>query len=257
MFILFDLGKTKLRIAGAEDKKNLTEIIILKTPLNLEAAIDLLSKTAVEISGGQIEGFCGGVTATLDKSRGTQTSELIKKRINRPVFIHNDASLGALGEAVHGAGRDERIVGYITVSTGIGGARIVDGKIDEGARGFEPGHQIISYKENQTLQNLASGEAIQKKYNRPPKELLDPELWTELSAILAVGVYNSILHWMPDIMVLGGSMITGSPAISVLDVEKHLRMINKILPTLPRIRMSELGDENGIYGALELLKTKD
>ncbi|MEK7551994.1 MAG: ROK family protein [Patescibacteria group bacterium] len=256
MYILFDLGKTKLRVAGTEDKKNITPVEILKSPNNLKSALDLLVETALKISGSKIDGFVGGITAALDKSRGKETSLIIREKIDRPVFIQNDSSLGALGEAIYGAGKNEKIVGYITVSTGIGGARIADSKIDEETQGFEPGHQIISYKENETLQNLASGEALQKKYNKPPKEIHDPELWKELGAILAVGVYNSILHWMPDIVVLGGSMITGSPAIPISEIEKRLREINTILPSLPQLKMSELGDENGIYGALTYLKQK-
>jgi glucokinase len=50
---------------------------------------------------------------------------------------------GGLGEAVFGAGKGREIVVYMTISTGVGGARIVGGKIDASAMGFEPGHQII------------------------------------------------------------------------------------------------------------------
>jgi len=253
MYILFDLGKTKLRVAGTEDKKNLTNVEILRSPETFEAAIDLVVETALKISGGKIDGFIGGVTANLDKTRGEKTESLIREKVDQPVFIHNDSSLGGLGEAVYGAGKGKKVVQYLTVSTGIGGARIVDGRLDKGTHGFEPGHQVICYKGNETLQNLASGEALQKKYNKLPKEIKDPKLWKDLGAILAVGVYNSILHWMPDIVVLGGSMITGDPAISIHEVEKHLKTINTILPSLPPLKMSELGDENGIYGALAFL----
>ena len=58
-------------------------------------------------------------------------------------YLANDSDLDGLGEATVGAGKGFNIVAYITVSTGIGGVRIVGGKIDVSTYGFEPGHQII------------------------------------------------------------------------------------------------------------------
>ncbi len=62
-----------------------------------------------------------------------------------PVFIDNDANLGALAERWWGAGRDVEDFTYIKVATGIGAGHILRGEIYRGATGFagEIGHVEI------------------------------------------------------------------------------------------------------------------
>jgi predicted NBD/HSP70 family sugar kinase len=59
-----------------------------------------------------------------------------------PVFVDNDASLGALGEYVFGAGRGSRDMTYVKVATGIGAGTVRDGRLHRGAAGTagELGH---------------------------------------------------------------------------------------------------------------------
>ena len=72
-------------------------------------------------------------------------SERLKAELACPVFLENDSAIVALGEAHHGAGKGDDIMAYLTVSTGMGGARIVHGAIDVNVFGFEPGHQYIDF----------------------------------------------------------------------------------------------------------------
>ena len=71
--------------------------------------------------------------------------------------IANDTAVVGLGEAHRGAGIGYNIVTYITVSTGVGGTRIVDGRIDRRIYGFEPGHQTIDI-DNSVWEGSASGQ---------------------------------------------------------------------------------------------------
>lgn len=50
----------------------------------------------------------------------------------RPVAVENDANVAALGEAVHGAGRNHNPVFYLTMGSGVGGGLVVDGRIYHG-----------------------------------------------------------------------------------------------------------------------------
>src|SRR6266487_4873823 len=61
--------------------------------------------------------------------------DIFHKQFNIPIFIENDAHTAALGEYIFGAGRGCKYMVYLTVSTGIGGGVIIDGKIYEGANG--------------------------------------------------------------------------------------------------------------------------
>src|SRR3972149_5827666 len=86
-----------------------------------------------------------------------------------PVFVDNDATAAALGECTFGAGRGYRHVVYVTVSTGIGGGIVIDGRIYRGASGAagEIGHEVVeeggpqcSCGRRGCLEELASGTAI-------------------------------------------------------------------------------------------------
>jgi predicted NBD/HSP70 family sugar kinase len=162
-------------------------------------------------------------------------------------IIENDASLATLGEAVYGAGKGFDIVAYITISTGIGGGLVVDRKIQRKKYSFEPGHQIVNYKTREVLHDLISGTALSKKYKKPAKEIKEPEVYIWISEILGVALTNTILHWSPDVLVLGGSI---TKDIDITEVEEQIQKNLHIFPDTPKIKRAELGAYNGIWGAL-------
>jgi len=257
MFIIFDCGATNLRVALSENKKTFKKVVILETPRSLNKIADLIHKTALEISDGKkVKAVAGGITGFFDNTKGEKIAKLLKNKFNTKVSARNDTALVGLGEAHFGAGKGLEIVEYITVSTGVGGARIVDGKIDKTAQGFEIGHQIINFDKNkkETLEGLVSGKAISKKFKKDPREIKDKKVWDDLAYTLSIGVYNSILHWSPEVVVIGGPMIVGSPAIPIKKVEKHLKQLVKIFPKVPKVKKANLKNLGGLYGALVLLK---
>jgi predicted NBD/HSP70 family sugar kinase len=71
---------------------------------------------------------------------------LLGERLGVPVYLGNDANLGALAEATFGAGRSVPNIVYVMLSEGIGGALIIDGMLYEGATGAagELGHVVIN-----------------------------------------------------------------------------------------------------------------
>jgi len=145
---------------------------------------------------------------------------------------------------------------YITISTGIGGSRIVDQKIDANRFGFEPGHQIIDILEDGSTKSLleyASGSSIKKIYNKEAKDIDDENIWNDLSEKLAYGINNVIVFWSPDVVVLGGSMMN-SPGISLERVKSSLKDTLKIFPEYSEIKKASLGDSCGLFGALAYLK---
>ena len=228
MHILFDIGGTKMRVSCTEDCETFHEPIIADTPSDPREGIELLfNRAAVFTKKKPIESVCGGIagtfshdTATLLRSPNLPDWENfpIRKEITRffkaPVTIVNDAALVGVGEATFGAGKGHSIVAYITVSTGVGGARIVDGAIDKYTLGFEPGHQIIDPDntlcpecEGNDLESYISGTAVTKRFGKKPYEITDPIVWDELAKFLAYGLNNTIVHWSPDIIVIGGAIM--------------------------------------------------
>ncbi|PIR40336.1 MAG: hypothetical protein COV33_00220 [Candidatus Zambryskibacteria bacterium CG10_big_fil_rev_8_21_14_0_10_34_34] len=253
--ILFDIGATKIRMAYSADGEIFEEPKVVETPKNYNDCRDIFNKLIRDRSNGrEIKSIAGGMSRSISDWNPEKLKEDLDKDFGVSVFIENDAAIVGLGEASWGAGRGFNIVAYITVSTGVGGARIVEGKIDEYAIGFEPGKQIMNIDSGETLEDLISGKALSKKTGKNPKEITDQNIWDEHAKILAVGLNNIIVEWSPDVVVLGGSMITGDPAIPINKTEEHLKEILKIFPKLPLIKKAELGDFGGLYGALAFLK---
>ena len=276
MFLVFDIGGTKIRLGASRDGNTFAgEPKEFVTPQKFEDGIALIKKTADEFRGEEkIDGVVGGIAGVLNKEKSQLAGaphipdwawkplkERLEKELSADVRLENDSALVGLGEAHSGAGRGFKIVAYITISTGVGGTRIVDGKIDEGSMGFEPGHQIIDPNGpvciacgvKGHLEAFISGYQMAIKYNMKPYEITDPDVWEELSKYLAIGVNNVLVHWSPDIVVLGGSMMK-KIGIPIVRVREHLKEIFKISPEIPQIELATLGDIGGLYGGLALLR---
>jgi predicted NBD/HSP70 family sugar kinase/DNA-binding transcriptional ArsR family regulator len=76
---------------------------------------------------------------------GVRAAEAFGSRLGMPVFVDNDANLGALAELRWGAAAGCRNAAYLKVSTGIGAGLILNGRLFHGSGGMagEIGHTII------------------------------------------------------------------------------------------------------------------
>src|SRR4029078_4659273 len=92
---------------------------------------------------------------------------------NVSLVLEHDADAGAIGEAYFGAGINYSMFGYVTLSSGIGGALIENKKPSSVSVNNEVGHQIVNFEESETWscgqkgcwESYASGTAFYKKFN--------------------------------------------------------------------------------------------
>lgn len=272
MHLVFDIGGTNTRIGISSDGENLTKIKIIPTFKDFNQGIQALKQIADEFSGGEkITGIAGGVAGPLDKEKtglaksphipswvGKPLKPALEKLFNCKIILENDTSVGGIGEATKGAGAGKKVVAYLALGTGVGGKRIVDGKISEDSFNFEPGHQIIKPEGEICncggyghLEVYVSGAYFPKIYQQNGQEISDPKIWDEIAKNLAIGLTNTTVLWNPDIIVLGGSV---SQSIPLEKVQAYLNEFVKIYPQVPQVVKGTLGDDAGLYGALELLK---
>jgi glucokinase len=277
MYLLFDIGGTKMRIARARDGASFDEPVVLATPKNdFREGVRMVADAARELAEGEeISAAFGGVAGPLDMEKSTLVraphipgwvGKPLRAELERAlgcrVALENDAALAGLGEAVAGAGKGFEIVAYVTVSTGVGGARIVDGRIDRNRFGFEIGHQIVRIDEVDAssgfaveaghIESYISGTAFVECYGVKAAEVRDNVAWDRAAQELAVALNNVAVFWSPDVIVLGGSMVTGDPAIPFEKVENYFNNVLKIFPEKPVLRKAVLGDFGGLQGALVL-----
>ena len=270
MKIVADIGGTKTRIAGSNDLMGFSEPVLYDTPKVYADGVNKFVETARRISGNDpISSVQIGIRGAILREIGAVHDEVltdwsekllchdIATRLSAHVEIENDMALVGLGEAVFGAGKGANIVVYLTVSTGVGGSRIVDGRIDRSATyGFSPGGQYLNIEPTITFEEMVSGAAVERQFKTHPKELgKDNPVWDELAELTAYGVHNTILLWSPERVVLGGSMFN-EIGISVPKVAENVKKIMKKFPEVPEIVHSSLGDFGGLWGGLALLRQR-
>lgn len=276
MYLLFDIGGTNMRLAISQDGKDLGAQTLIPTPRTYEEGIDQFIRIARKLSGtGIFRAAAGGLATPMDPEhtvvgrapnlpewRGKSIKKDLEALLGVPVHIENDAAMGGLGEATAGAGRGHEIVAYLTIGTGVGGARIVNGKIDQNALGFEPGHQIIEIDGAECvgcgvrghLEAYVSGTGIQRRYNTNAEDLHDEKAWKEIARYLAVGINNVLVHWSPDIVILGGSVMETLP---LGYMQEHLAKNVTIFPVIPPVKKAELKTMVALHGALAYLNALD
>lgn len=257
MYIIFDIGATKMRLAISPDGRTFGEPLVVPTPGETSEVVAVFKSSSEQLLAGATPlALAGGITRKYEPVKSK-----LAEVFTCPSYIENDAAVVGLGEAVAGAARGASIAVYMTISTGVGGVRLVDGKIDRSTNGFEPGHQYIHAPMKvgghvKTLEQAVGGRALAEEWGKSVVEVTDPAVWEDLARVLAYGLHNTLMHWSPEVLVLGGSMITGTPAINLDSIKKYLAEISHIFPTLPAIKQSELGDFGGLHGALALLQSR-
>lgn len=263
MKIVFDIGGTSMRAARVEGDA-IEGIKKVDTPDAPEAGVETLVRLARELAGGEaVDAIAGGIPGIVSEDgtvhlapnlpqwNGLAFGKKLSEALGVPAIVRNDADCAALGEAVYGAGVGAHIVAYIGVGTGVGGGRIVGGQIDSAAFGFEPGHQVLGLEECASLEDIVSGSAFIERYQTHPAEVPYAE-YKAFAPILAIGLYNTIAHWSPDALVLGGSMMNEENGYRLADIAQALESLPQRFP-LPQIRLAALRDTAGLEGARALL----
>ncbi|MFF1832919.1 ROK family protein [Streptomyces sp. NPDC058231] len=158
-----DFGHTHLRVAVG----NLAHQVLAEEsePLDVDASsaegfgrAEQLVKRLIETTGispDKVIGVGLGVPGPIDVESGTlgstsilpgwtgiNPSDELASRLGVPVYVDNDANLGALGELVWGSGRGVTDLAYIKVASGVGAGLVIDGHIYRGPGGTagEIGH---------------------------------------------------------------------------------------------------------------------
>lgn len=273
MFLLFDIGGTKTRLALSRDKQTLEKPAIIPTSQDFSQAMADIAASFRELAGSdKIVAAAGGMPGPMDPEH-TMTMNApnlsnwdhkplkaeLEKIFEAPVIIENDTTMAGLGEIFYGAARNyqENIVAYLTISSGVGGRRFVSGQPEPSAFGFEPGHMIIDLDGlacNCTLaghvEGLVSGNGIARHHEQAAENITDPQVWQAVTHSLAAGLNNVTVMWSPHCIVLGGSVMQ---SISIAGLKAEVEKIGNVFKQYPTLVAAELGDTSGLYGALAYL----
>lgn len=125
-------------------------------------------------SPGPVDPFRGVVVETPNMGpdfHDVPIAAALGKALGLPAFLERDTNVAALGEMAFGAARDCRDFIYLTVSTGVGGAIVSEGRLLHGPDGTagELGHTPVAMEEIcgcggvGHLEALIGGAAIARK----------------------------------------------------------------------------------------------
>ncbi len=170
-----DLGGTNVRVAKVSENGDILQIESSESYAleGTKKVMDNLKNLIKKIDMTDVVGIGIGVPGPVDTRRGVMTmatnlpgfeeypmAKEIEAEFNLPTYVDNDANVAGLAEALVGAGKGEPIVYYVTHSTGVGGALVVDGKLVSGRSGYagEVGNIILT-REGEKINHLNVGAA--------------------------------------------------------------------------------------------------
>jgi glucokinase len=214
----------------------------------------------------------------------------LEQHFSVKVFINNDASLAAYGEWKKGAGIGHTNVIYFTISTGIGGGIIINGKPLQGDIGiatevghitidpdgpkcgcgqyghleaFSSGTAIENFVQDKITSQEPGSEYFKNKYPSASKiaqaahlgNTLAIEAFNRAGFYLGIGVANYLHIFNPSCLIFGGGVVQSGnllfdPFYASLD--KHI-LNKKYLENLT-ITTAKLGDNPGLIGCVEYLR---
>lgn len=106
------------------------------------------------VNPGTLPGYLSPLI--LPEWEGTNIVEAIRETFPLPVYIDNDANLGALAEHWWGVGVGIDNLAYIKIGTGVGAGLIVNGEIFRGSTGLagEIGHTVIDPEGSRSIRGV-------------------------------------------------------------------------------------------------------
>ena len=187
----------------------------------------------------------------------------VEKLLGVLPVLDNDANVGALGEALYGAGRGHRPLFYVTLSTGIGGGIIAGGnEIYRGADSYagEIGHLTVRpggpeclCGSRGCLERMCCGLWLERDHGRTASELMhDPAFVEHYVVDLAMGLKAGIMLLNPARIVIGGGISKAGDALFVPLRAELSRQITDWSRARIDVVPAALGDESVLYGAMAL-----
>lgn len=287
-YIGIDLGGTNVRVAKVSADGEVLAVVKgpsygqegpEKVMANLKALIREIPEWK-ECSGIGIgvPGPVNAATQTMSLSTnlpgftGYPMAAELQEEFGIPTYLDNDANVAGLAEALVGAGKGCNTIFYVTISTGIGGVLIVNGKTVSGKHGFggeianiivDRNREKINYLNVGAIENEASGTAIVRKAREIFGDqiehagmVFDLAAQGNEEAIRIVNRMEEDLGQMfatiacicdPDMFIIGGGMTKSAEHFLPGVVENFKKKSHAALSDTPFV-IAQL-DEPGIIGA--------
>ncbi|MBP0579715.1 ROK family protein [Labrys sp. LIt4] len=300
-----DLGGTQVRAALVDDtgavlKRAATRTDVAGGPAAVMAQFrSLIEDVTDDASLGSLSGIGVCAPGPLDSDTGTfihvptlpgwedfPLRDELSAALGRPVVVEGDAIAACYGEWRFGAGRGLDHLLYVTVSTGIGGGVVSDGRLLHGRRGMTAhvGHFRLAQDGPRCscgavgcFEAFAAGTALDRRARQAAlahpgsslARLAAPTagdvveaarqgdatalaLLDEEATLLGEGFVSLIHLFSPEKLVMGGGVAHG---FDLMDETIHRIVRTTALPSFRDVPVAKaaLGDNAGLVGAAALV----
>ena len=296
MKIGIDLGGSHIAIGVVDEKNYIVEKaekrLLSKDKKDIKTSIenyiiknvkDFTEKYKIKEIGIAVPGTIKGTAIIKSVNLGVKKYNLVdnlKKEIDLPIKIRNDAKCAAIAENKIGALKDYNRSIFLTLGTGIGGAVIINNELlDTGElSGCEFGHMVIQKDglkcncgKNGCFEKYASMKALKNNLREAlgvdektrGQELLDylrknPDdekinsIIKEYIEYLSIGISNLINIFEPEAVSIGGSFVYFSDVI-LEKLKNNIQKNNLLFNSRDELIIvpAALGNDAGIIGACE------
>ncbi|MGD0897060.1 MAG: ROK family protein [Thermoguttaceae bacterium] len=308
LFLGIEIGGTKLQLGvGRGDGTPIVELqraeVDQRRAADIRRQIEAVARPMIEKYAPRAVGFGFGGPVDAQAGRTVKSHQVegwddfplaqwCRQTLGLPARLSNDADAAGVAEARFGAGRKDRVVFYITVGSGIGGALMIGGQLYGGGRGIasEIGHLrpgLDAEEPERTVESAASGFGLAAKaraiLNQRPTDpraaaLLrrcgaEPEHLSGRMVVEAAGEGDPLaceifqrglrtLGWAiaqvvtlvaPEVVVLGGGVPLAGESLFFEPLRREVaRYVFPPLTGSYRLVGAELGEEVVVHGALAI-----
>ncbi|HLC92012.1 MAG TPA: ROK family protein [Candidatus Saccharimonadales bacterium] len=267
MYLAVDIGGTKTLLACFDDKGKLLDTIKFPTPTKYDDFLTDLKHYLQFIKIVNFQAAGVAVPGKLDRKHGRALAygnlvwpvvpieADVEKIVACPVVIENDSKLAGLSEALL-IKKEFKNVLYITIGTGISSGLITNGIIDPAMQDSEGGQMWLDHKgKRMQWEDIVSGKAIVRRFGKRASQIEDQATWQRIADDIAQGLIQLIVVIQPEVIVLGGGVVTNFNEFIGL-LQKSLKRYEMPLTPIPPIRKAQRPEEAVIYGAFELARQR-
>jgi len=234
--------------------------------------------------GGPVDWHSGAICKShqVEGWSGFDLRAWLGELVQAPVWVDNDANVGALGEAKNGAGLGWDPVFYITLGSGVGGGLIQNGFIYHGQI---PGEAEIGHvrldRNGATVESRCSGWAVDRRIREQIGKDSTGALWklagaeargearhlaaaaaaadpaavrilNEVGSDLGFALSHVAHLFHPAVIILGGGLAgVGEPLRQAVQLNLKQHLMDAFAPG-PMVRLAGLGEQAVPVGALLL-----
>jgi predicted NBD/HSP70 family sugar kinase len=264
MYVGVDVGGTKTLVAVLDDHGVIQQSRKFPTPTDYKQFLLELRHAAAHLEHHDFVAGGIGAPGTIDRRHGIgrkfanlpwQNVHIladVERIFGCPMVVENDAKLAGLSESM--LLKNHHRVLYVTISTGIGYALVVDGNIETN---FSDNGAADIFLEHEgklaPWESFASGRAIVARYGKRAEDIHDDATWQKIVRELRSGFLQLIAIMEPDAIVVGGSVGNFFERFEKF-LKADLKAYETPLLHIPPLYKAQRPEEAVIFGCYDLAK---